>query len=253
MIETTTVGSTRGLSRRVEKLESEIIYRDILLEEIIHRTKNILQLAVSVLGEQADCARDPFSRHVIRGTQKQMVTLCQTQNRLFGPNIAGRSLSARIADICAAVLESFASRSGRVVIETDIAEISLSRHQEVCLSLMLQELLINALKHAFPGGMEGVITVELQADAGADCRLTVRDNGVGRQHGFPPSTGMTVVRDFASALGGSFTITSDRGTIAEVRFPISNVDSGQHGFSACQPDVIEHPPGYRVTTEPVIQ
>jgi two-component sensor histidine kinase len=243
MIEMMVVGTRRQLSRRIGKLESELVFRDILLEEVIHRTKNILQLAVSVLGEEADCARDPRSQHIVRNVQKQLVALCQSQSRLFGPNIAGRSLGVRIGEICLSVVGSFPSRAGRIAIATDVAEISLDRQQDVCISLILQELLTNALKHAFPGGLQGMITVSLRAEA-LDCHLTVRDNGVGRLEKAAPSTGLTLVNDLAAALGGYFAVTAEHGTTAEVIFPLRECPS-RRSASALYPEAIEQLAGCR--------
>jgi two-component sensor histidine kinase len=242
MTETIGVRTQRQLSRRVGKLESELVFRDILLEEVIHRTKNILQLAVSVLGEEADCAHDARSRHIVRNVQKQLVALCQSQSRLFGPNIAGRSLNVRIGDICLSVVESFPSRAGRIAIATDIAEIPLGRHQEVCVSLILQELLTNTLKHAFPGGLQGQIAVSLRAEA-LDCHLTVRDNGVGRFETPAPSTGLTLVNDLAAALGGCFAVRAEHGTIAEVIFPLRECPSHRWASALYPSEVVEQPAG----------
>jgi two-component sensor histidine kinase len=247
MTEMMAVGTRRQLSRRIEKLESELVFRDILLEEVIHRTKNILQLAVAVLGEEADCARDALSRRIVRNVQKQLVALCQSQNRLFGPNVAGRSLHVRIAELCLSVVGSFPSRFSQVAIATDVTEIPLSRHQEVCVSLILQELLTNALKHAFPGGLEGMITVSLRAKA-SDCHLTVRDNGVGRFEKAARSTGLTLVHDLARALGGYFAVEAEHGTIAEVIFPLRECSSRRCASALYPHEVIEQPAGCRATT-----
>jgi two-component sensor histidine kinase len=244
MTEMMVVGTRRQLSRRIGKLESEVVFRDILLEEVIHRTKNILQLAVSVLGEEADCARDAQSRHIVRNVQKQLVALCQSQSRLFGPNIAGRSLSVRIGEICLSVVGSFSSRVGQIAIAADVAEIPLDRHQEVCISLILQELLTNALKHAFPGGLQGMITVSMRAEA-SDGHLTVHDNGVGRFEKAAPSTGLTLVNDLAAALGGYFVVTAEHGMIAEVIFPLRECPSRRCASALYPPEVIEQPAGCR--------
>jgi two-component sensor histidine kinase len=221
MSQMVTARMTRQLLRQIEKLESGIIYRDILLGEVIHRTKNVLQLAVSTLGEAVDQARDPRFRRAVGKVQKQIVTLCQAQNRLFGPNVARQNLSGWVAGICSATLEAFANRAGNVVIATHVTDVALSRHQEVCLSLILQELLTNALKHAFPSGRQGTITVILRTDACSHCHLTVRDNGVGRSSDIAASTGLTLVRDFASVLEGSFTVSSGDGLTADVSFPLT--------------------------------
>jgi two-component sensor histidine kinase len=237
-----TARTTRQLLRQLEKLQSGIVYRDILLEEVIHRTKNVLQLAVSALGEEVDQARDPSIRRAVGKVQKQVVSLCQAQNRLFGPNLARQNLIGWIDGICSATVEAFAGRAGHVVIATHVTDMALSRHQEVCLSLILQELLTNAMKHAFPGGRQGTITVTLRTDACSHGHLTVRDDGIGRSSDLAVSTGLSLVREFASALEGSFTVSSDGGLTADVSFPLtmhaypSEAAQGGHDFDEFQSD-----------------
>ena len=224
MAEAIIAGPTRYDALRVKKLESEIGYRELLLEEVIHRTKNILQLAVSILGEEADCARDAFARRIVKNVQKQVVTLCRAQNRFFAPSQEnGSSLSVRVGDICASIRDSFLSRTDQVTLAVNVDEVKLSRHQELCVSLILQELVMNALKHAFPSGLRGSIVVELSADVSACCRLSVQDNGIGQADSREASTGLKLVEAFASALGGTFAIASDHGTVAEVTFPLAEI------------------------------
>lgn len=224
MVEAIIAGPTRYDALRVKKLESEIGYRELLLEEVIHRTKNILQLAVSVLGEEADCARDAFARRIVKNVQKQVLTLYRAQNRLFEPSQEnGSTLSIRVGDMCASIRDSFLSRADQVSLAVKVGEVRLSRHQELCVSLILQELVMNALKHAFPGKSQGSIVVELSAEVSSRCRLAVRDNGIGQADRRDVSTGLRLVEAFATALGGTFAIASDHGTVAEVTFPLAEI------------------------------
>jgi two-component sensor histidine kinase len=215
-------GSTGRLANRINQLEGELAYRDLLLEEIIHRTKNTLQLAVAVLGEEADSARDPWSRRIVRNVQKQVVTLCRSHDRFFGPSGAtGRSLSLRVSDLCSSIRDSFGARAGNVTLTVNVAEIPLNRHQELCLSLILQELLVNAFKHAFPCGRPGAVMVDLRAHDPSVGRLVVRDDGVGRARPSESSTGLTLVYGLTAALRGFLALKSDHGTNAELSFQLS--------------------------------
>jgi len=214
--------STQLAAQSIERFEREIAFRELLLEEIVHRTKNTLQLAVAILGEQADSANDPWIRHVMRGVQKQILTLCQTHDHFNRSAEPGRrSLGFRVAAISSSIRDSFGKRADQIELGFNVAEILLERHQEVCLSLILQELLTNAFKHAFPCGRQGAIMVELGIDDLAVCHLAVRDDGIGRTFRSPASVGLVLVEAFASGLQGEVAITSDKGTTVEVSFPLS--------------------------------
>ncbi|SEF10340.1 Two-component sensor histidine kinase, contains HisKA and HATPase domains [Rhizobiales bacterium GAS191] len=215
--------SNHRLTRRIEMLEAEIAYRQLLLEEVIHRTKNALQLAVVTLGEHIDEAGDAWTRHDLRSVQKQMRALSRTHNRFYGPvNGDGQSLNLRLSEICLSIFDSFGERSGRIALSLAIAEIRLQRHQEISVSVILQELLTNALKHAFPDRREGTITINFDVDDDSICHLVVQDDGVGRHLSNQASTGLALVKSFASGLQGCcLEVFAHHGTTMRVSFPLA--------------------------------
>jgi two-component sensor histidine kinase len=215
-------GSSHGVARRIEKLEAEVAYRQLLLEEVIHRTKNTLQLAVTILDEQIDTATDAWIRNNLRSLQKQLRALSRMHNRYYEPiHAESRSLNLRLSEICSSVFDSFGERRGQITLSISIAEIQLHRHQEISLSLILDELLTNVLKHAFPCDRRGTVAVSFDVDDHSICHLAVRDNGVGRHLTYRGSTGLALVQGFALALRGCLEITSRRGTTASVSFPLT--------------------------------
>jgi two-component sensor histidine kinase len=129
-------------------------------------------------------------------------------------------LHFRLAEICSSIFDAFGERTGRIGLSLSIDEIELQRHQEIGVSLILQELLTNAFKHAFPDGRRGTITIKLSLDDEAVCHLVVRDDGLGSWFSPTASTGLTLVEAFASGLRGTLKIISNRGTTATVSFPL---------------------------------
>jgi two-component sensor histidine kinase len=213
-------GSPRHVTHRIEQQESAVVCRDLLLEEIIHRTKNTLQLAIALLEEEADSTNDTWSRCILRDVQKQVLTLCRAHDRFYrGMGTGGRSLGLRIMEICSSIRDSFGKRANQIAFEFNVAEIPLYRHQEICLSLILQELITNAFKHAFPGGTQGTIKIDLDVDDLSICRLYIRDDGIGGTLSSPASTGLILIEAFTSILQGKLSVTSDNGTTVEVSFP----------------------------------
>src|SRR6516164_2153119 len=138
-----------AVARQIQSLEAEIAYRQLLLEEVIHRTKNMLQLAVAALDEHIDSAGDAWIRQDLRALQRQLRALSRSHRQFYEP-AAVASLEFRLSEVCSSICASFGERQGRIALSLAVADIQLERHQELSVSLILQELLMNALKHAFP-------------------------------------------------------------------------------------------------------
>jgi two-component sensor histidine kinase len=207
---------------RIEQLEAEVVHRQLLLEEVIHRTKNTLQLAVAILGDKIDEARDAGTRRTVREVQKHFLTLCHAHDRFYGPtNAPGTSLGFRIYEICSSICESFGRRVGNITLSLNVAEVPLTRHREISMNLILQELVLNALKHAFRGRAQGTITIELGLDDQSMCHLIVRDDGIGPTAGRGEnSRGLYLVEAFAAGLQGRVATSHDQGTTTTISFPL---------------------------------
>jgi two-component sensor histidine kinase len=112
----------------------------------------------------------------------------------------------------------------RIEIAVKGETVSVDLERAVPCGLLLNELVSNTCKHAFPGGARGRLTVQL-AHEDNQIRLTVRDSGIGLPAGLDltrsDSLGLTIVRLLADQLGGSMTVRNGAGTSVEVRFPVS--------------------------------
>jgi two-component sensor histidine kinase len=114
------------------------------------------------------------------------------------------------------------------VVEVDDCELGLD--DAVPLGLIVNELVSNAMKHAFPDARRGTINVELKAVGASGCRLSVADDGVGVQVSTfqdPPSTlGLQLVHDLASQLRGSVDIDAEHGTRVRVQCSLKSLRVG---------------------------
>jgi two-component sensor histidine kinase len=212
-----------GLECSTRDRDAQILYRQLLLEDVIHRTSNTLQVAISALDAQISVANDAWTARDLGGLRKQLLALSGAHRQLYRPiDHLDSSLKTCLLEICSSVFESFGRRSARVSLAVQVAEVLLQRHQEIGLRVMLNELVTNALKHGFPGESEGTIWVEFDVDAAATCHLIVSDNGAGRPRLRQNATGLSLVHDFASLLEGQFEISWGARKVAKVSFPLAS-------------------------------
>jgi two-component sensor histidine kinase len=213
------MGSIHDLTNRIEELEGEIDLCQLLLEEIIHRTKNAIQSVIASLWDYVESSSDAKIRRIVLGIQKQVLTIARAHDRFYGSGETDARM--RVTEICESVRSAAGEYASQITFRLNVADIRLQRYQEICLSLILQELLTNAFKHAFPRRKQGSITVELTVDDLSVCHLVVGDDGTGQM--LPPnaSSGMTLVEAFASLLRGRLLVTSDKGTTVKMSFPLA--------------------------------
>ena len=209
-----------SLSDELNRRDRQILYQQLMLDEVIHRTSNTLQRVISAVDAQIAAVSDVWKAHDLRTLKTQLRKLAGVHHQLYGPgDCLGLSLKARLTGICASIFESFGRSSALVALSLNVADIELPRHQEICLCLMSQELVTHALKHGFPRDRSGLVSIELCVDPDSICHLIVTDNGVGRCASHF-GVGLDLVRGFASVLEGQLELHFDQGVTAKVSFPI---------------------------------
>jgi len=194
--------------------------KDVLLREIHHRVKNNLQVISSLLALKARRTRDPVAHDALRESQARVRAIAILHERLFrNDDLARVDMGEYARSVAGEVLRSFGARD-RLDCRVSGPEMELSLDIAVPCGLILNELVTNAVKHAFPDERSGHITVTLAAEEEA-VALTVADDGVGDTGPLdkPGSLGVTLVRTLASQLDGEATFTVGEGTTCRVRFP----------------------------------
>jgi two-component sensor histidine kinase/putative methionine-R-sulfoxide reductase with GAF domain len=208
--------------------------RAILLRELQHRAKNNLGLVVSLLGrERRTASAQQDNRAAERlGTLMQRVTaIALAQDRLSGTEGGGMGdgTGTNLAGYLQALLGSLELSLGdRVVFEADLESCILPFDKAVAAGLVVNELVTNAVKHAYPEGEEGAVRISLHVDeVKAEAMLTVSDDGRGtnaaalevRKAG--GGQGLDLLRLLSQQLGGEIERgTPERGTSITVRFPL---------------------------------
>ncbi|WP_247887213.1 AAA family ATPase [Azospirillum sp. SYSU D00513] len=230
----TLLGSQAATSLETATLEE----RGALLREVHHRVKNNLQLVTSLLNLQANRISDKAVAALFADSRDRVRSMALVHENLYRlGNYARVPMRAHLESVCAHLIRAYAQQEGQqgdeqggtIRLETDLDDLQLDLDRAVPCGLIVNELVSNALKHAFPVGREGVLRVALAAEEGS-CRLSVQDDGVGLPGGYDPDTvdsvGLQLVADLTSQLHGTLQHSTDNGTRFVVTFPLKGRNRG---------------------------
>ncbi|MGE0040739.1 MAG: PAS domain S-box protein [Vicinamibacterales bacterium] len=204
-------------------LRCSLSEKDSLLHEVHHRVKNNLQVVSSLLRLEGRRSHDADVQAVLRDMRSRILTMALLHETLYrSENLAGADLGAYFEQLARAIFPSMGA-SPAVVLQRDLARVLVPLKQAVPCGLIVNELLSNALKHAFPGGQPGTVRLSL-VPPGADgqVRIVVADTGVGLPPDFEArakaSLGVQLVHDLARQLGGTLHVDRDGGTTVTLSF-----------------------------------
>jgi len=211
-----------------QMLMSSLEEKMALLNEVHHRVKNNLQVITSLLRLEAGRSTEPGTRAVLKDMQGRVYAMALLHETLYrAGNFAWIDLAAFLRQMATQAIRSQASGSGEVQLQLELAPTQVAMDQATPCGLLANELLSNALKHGFPPGRSGVITLQSQPDATPSYwRVCVKDNGVGFPADFEArrtqSLGLQLVSDLARQLGGHLEVqaTDGGGAYFCVVFPL---------------------------------
>jgi len=218
--------SVRDISdkkRAEEQIQASLREKEVLLREIHHRVKNNLQVIYSLLRLQSKLVTDPKASALFKDSQARVKamalvheTLCQSKNlSRIDMSEYSRTLTRRL-------FESYGISSDTLGLNLNIAPVSFSMETAVSCGQLINELVSNCLKHAFPNGRTGDVTVELLSNGNDTYLLTVSDNGVGLPPDFEvgkaESLGWQLVPMLVEQLNGTFELQERAGTTVRLTF-----------------------------------
>ena len=205
----------RRKSKLMHDLEQAAREKELLLQEIQHRTKNTIQMISALLHLQGRGAKSREARTALRETQERLTVLASIHEALLHP--AGEEaygkvdVSALARSLAEALIES-SSRRDQIAVRLDCEDLVLDAAQAVPLGLIVNEALTNAFKHAVPEGSSGAILIALKR-SGAKVELSIRDDGIGISAPVREgSLGMRLIRNLARQAGGRLDVDGDGGT-----------------------------------------
>lgn len=199
-------------------------HREILMKELHHRVKNNLGVVSGLLSLERERINDELSRSILTDARSRISSIMGIYERLYlSDDLTHIDLNLYIADLASSILDTYTTDRGRISLSTELADIRIETRRAVPLGLILNELMTNALKYAYPGDAAGKISVRLHAEGTSAC-LHVADSGAGLPPGFDPYTtgsmGFMLVRMLAEQIGGTFCIDGSDGTRINITFSI---------------------------------
>ncbi|MEH1772250.1 PAS domain S-box protein [Nostoc sp.] len=205
------------------KLKNALAEKEVLLKEVHHRVKNNLQIVSSLLQLQSQTLKDPEVIKVLRESQNRIESISLIHKNLYtSANIGQIDVADYISNLAASLLISYQICPGKIALETDIDSVSLNVDQAIACGLVINELISNALKHAFPNQQVGTISIALR-NIGNSIEMTIRDNGIGLPENLDwrntDSLGLSLVYDLVTEqLEGNITLERNHGTGFKIQF-----------------------------------
>jgi PAS domain S-box-containing protein len=209
--------------RAEEQIQASLKEKEVLLKEIHHRVKNNLQIISSLLYLQAGKTVDPGAIRALKDSQNRVRSIALVHESLYqSSNLAGIQIGEYTRGVASNLLESYGGRDRPVRLTVRMGAIRLSINAAIPCGLIINELVSNSLKHAFPEGREGEIRIQLARTDTGSLALTVSDDGIGIPEHVDfrssPSLGLTLVSSLVAQLGGTIELDRRDGTTFTITF-----------------------------------
>lgn len=219
-----------ALRQSEEQIKISLKEKEVLLKEIHHRVKNNLQIINSLLNLQSRSAKDKESQDIFEKCKNRIDSIALVHEKLYqSEDLANVNFGEYVNTLTARLFDAYSSRIPAVNLKTDVAPVSLDVNKAIPCALLINEMVMNSIKHGFPSGRKGEITVELKISAGDKVSLAVADNGVGLPADFaidnPRTLGMQIIKGLVGQLHGALNVDRSSGTKFTIEFQLkSNPD-----------------------------
>lgn len=207
-----------------EALQRSLEEKDILLKEIHHRVKNNLQIITSLLKLQASYVKDANVKQLFRESQNRVQSMSLIHQKLYQTrDLAHIDFREYIETVTVHLQHSYGILEDRVKIRIEVSNLIMSIDNAIPAGLIINELVSNSLKHAFPGGKEGHIFINAAYDEyNGEYWLLIRDDGIGISSKIDinnsDSFGLKLVNTLVKQLDGIIEIVGKGGTEFRIHF-----------------------------------
>jgi PAS domain S-box-containing protein len=209
--------------RAEEQIEKSLREKEVLLREIHHRVRNNLQLISSLLMLQSEEYPDERTATALRTSRNRIQSMAVIHETLYQCDyLANIDLADCIRNLVDHLAHTYDVDADTITTEVDVGQVTLSADLVVQCGLIINELVSNAFKHAFPAGRTGTLSVAVYPDGNDNVILTISDNGVS----LPPevslpkadSLGLQLVHMLIQQLAAEIEVDRSAGTTFKIRF-----------------------------------
>lgn len=220
------IGSCIDITERKEaeqRLNESLREKEVLLQEVHHRVKNNMQVISSLFSLSSTQQVNPAVASMLKENQNRVQSMALVHEKLYRKSDLSRvDFRDYLHDLITHLFRSFGA-SGRVQYILNTEPVSLAVDYAIPCGLIANELLSNALKHAFPSGRNGNVTIELRKLDSGEIRLGVSDDGAGLPENFAGTSGNTLglqlVHTLTSQVNGKLEVHREPQTTFTLTFP----------------------------------
>jgi PAS domain S-box-containing protein len=232
-----------ALLRAEELMRSSLKEKEVLLKEIHHRVKNNLQVISSLLKLQSRYTKDDRTLEMFEESRQRIRTMALIHEELYkSSDLARIKFASYVQNIANHLQRSYGSRSKAITVKVDIDDVQLDIDRAVPCGLIINELVTNSLKYAFPparraqpGRQTNAICIEMHVRDNERVALKISDNGIGLPAGLDfrhtESLGMQLVNTLADQLHGAIECRDVQGAEFTITFALPKHKDGANGTS----------------------
>jgi two-component sensor histidine kinase len=216
----TEIGERR---RAEEQIKASLREKEVLLKEIHHRVKNNLQVISSLLYLQSKSIEDEETLEMFKDGWNRIRSMALVHERLYqSRDLARIDFAEYVRNLADYLFRSYGVDSSLIKLKINVRDVSVGIDTAVPCGLILNELVSNSLKHAFPRGRAGEIRIELRSGGEGECSLIVSDDGVGLPGDLDfrdtESLGLQLVNTLVDQLEGIIEVDRNGGTAFRITF-----------------------------------
>ena len=214
----------RDLTVRQRQLQTALNEKEVLLKELHHRVKNNLQVISSLLNLQTASIKNRQARKLFAESQSRIKAMALVHETLYhAKDLAKINFGEYTRCLVTHLFRSYAASADAIRVKIRVDDIALGVDQAIPCGLIINELISNSLKHAFPAGRKGEIRIDFHSAAGSNYELIIGDTGVGFPRGFDfrkaESAGLQLLCTLIDQLGGAIEDRKGSGVQFRIRFP----------------------------------
>lgn len=216
------LGTTIWRIQAEEKIKSSLVEKDILLREIHHRVKNNLQIISSLINLQTLHLQNPAAVQVLLDSQNRIKSLARVHEILYNSqDISKINLNEYLYSLITNLSESLLLNNVLIKTKIDFCEnLETNIDTAMPMGLIITELVTNSIKHAFPPGTAGLISININSSSKENIILKVTDDGVGIDKKVnlknPEKLGLKLVNTLVKQLDGTIKIYKEPFTTFEI-------------------------------------